>query len=237
MAKPVVRRLLRAVGLLEMARSIKRGFHPAFMPAKPQLLMAVHRSLRWSAQRNLLEGSDYLEFGIYRGFTLWYAQVIARDFGIQDMRFFGFDSFAGLPPVRGIDRKGSFETGDFYCSRKDVETFLSEQKTDWSRTFLVEGWFEKTLTPQMRDRHALRRCSLCVIDCDLYESAHQVLKFIEPNIGDQTIVLFDDWFDFGNDPTKGEQKAFSEFLQRNPHIRPEPLTNPDYDGQGFILRI
>jgi len=111
MASLYTRKLFKKVGLLEVARSIKRKFtyvENAFMPCNPHLLIAVNRSLRWCLERGFAEKSDYLEFGIFRGFVLWYAQALARDFGIKDMRFFGFDSFFGLPAPEGIDEGGEF---------------------------------------------------------------------------------------------------------------------------------
>ena len=237
MSRPFIRKLLRKLRLWNLANFIRRKFTPLFLPAKPNLLIAVNKSFRWSLERNLIQGTDYLEFGIFRGFTLWYAQALAQDMGIPDMRFFGFDSFQGLPALKGVDQKGGFREGDFHSSRKEVEFFLNQQKTDWGKTFLVEGWFEKTLTPEARKKYGLRRCSVCVIDCDLYESTRLVLEFIEPIIAEQSIILFDDWFDFGDDPKKGQQKAFFEFLERNRHIRHEPFVTARYDGQGFILQF
>lgn len=191
MASLFTRKLLKKLGLLEIMRLMKRKVLPpvnAFMPCNPHLLIAVNRSLRWIKEKGLTEGSDYLEFGIFRGFTLWYAQALANDMEIKDMRFFGFDSFFGLPPISGIDKGGDFQEGAFYCPRKDVETFLTQYGVDWNNTFLVEGEFKKILTSETIRKYNLRQCSLCVIDCDLYESARLVLTFIESLIQHQSIL-------------------------------------------------
>lgn len=231
------REILRRIGLLEAVRAIRGSLHPPFIPAKPLLLIAVNKSLLWRRENGQAEeAGDYLEFGIYRGFTLWYAQALAQELGLRNMRFFGFDSFQGLPSPAGIDKAGVFSAGDFRCSRRMVEAFLTQHQADWARTFLIEGWFEKTLTPQTRARYNLTRCSLCVIDCDLYGSARLVLQFIEPLIGNGSILLFDDWVDFGDNPARGEQKAFAEFLGRNPRLRAESFTVSGYNGRGFVLK-
>jgi hypothetical protein len=47
---------------------------------------------------------DYYEFGLYRGHSLWSAQQAADRLGISGMRFFGFDSFEGLPEIEANDR-------------------------------------------------------------------------------------------------------------------------------------
>ena len=67
-------------------------------------------------QKANLEG-DYLEFGLYRGYTFWYAQQAANLVGRSSMRFYGFDSFEGLPEVEGPDRKAAiFISGDYRCT-------------------------------------------------------------------------------------------------------------------------
>jgi len=101
----------------------------------------------------------------------------------------------------------------------------------------MKGWYKEALTPETREKYNLRRCSICVVDCDLYDSSRLVLKFIEPLISSQSIILFDDWNMFGGDPNKGEQKAFSEFLARNPHIYAEPFFQFSDYGRGFILHL
>jgi hypothetical protein len=188
----------------------------------------------------LAEGSDYLEFGVYRGFTLWYAQALIKDFGVRDMRCFGFDSFAGLPRPNGIDvstQEPGFYEGAFFVKRATVEADLTHHGTDWSRTALVEGWYEDTLVPQTRAELGLRRCSVCVVDCDLYESARRVLEFVEPLLADGSCLLFDDWNMYQRDPDKGERRAFAELLMRRPDIRADPLLEFGTHGQGFVLKF
>lgn len=234
------RKFLKTLGVLEFARSIKRKMayvEQGFQPCTPHLLIAVNRSLRWCQENGILDGSDYLEFGIFRGFTFWYTQALAQDMGIQDIRFFGFDSFFGLPPLTRIDEDGEFQEGAYTSPKQDTEKFLNYYGVDWKRTFLVEGWFDKTLNVQTIQKYQLRKCALCVIDCDLYESTQYVLDFIEPLMCDRSVILFDDWTSFNNDPTKGEQKAFSEFLAKNTHITAESFIEFGGHGKGFILHI
>lgn len=233
------RKLLRALGLLGLTQSIKKRLayvEKGFMPCTPHLLIAVHQGLEWCKRNGLTENGDYLEFGLFRGFTLWYAQALARGMGLQRMRFFGFDSFFGLPPTRGIDQGSEFHEGAYYSSREEVKSFLTQYGVDWGRTFLVEGWFKQILNPPTRERYGLESCSLCVVDCDLYESTCLVLEFIRPLIQHPLVILFDDWANFGGDPQKGEQRAFSEFLGRNPSLQAERFVEFGGHGKGFILR-
>jgi O-methyltransferase len=244
MASLFVRKVLRRAGLFDKARALKkrltgRQVTNEFKPADPRLLVSMYRCLHWLADRDLLAGSDYLEFGIFRGFNLWYTQALARAMGVRGMRFFGFDSFFGIPPVDGVDKDGPFREGDFSAYRDEVEAFLTRYGVDWGQTFLVEGFFEDSLNRETLTKHALRRCSLCVVDCDLYSSSTAVLRFVEPLLGDQSILFFDDWEDFGKGAVKGEPKAFAEFLERNAQVleaRPfEDLVALGGKGKAFVI--
>jgi O-methyltransferase len=243
MASLFVRKMLKRVGLFNMAHSVKKKFvhkQNEFKPADPRLCISVHQCLHWLKDRSLLEGSDYMEFGIFRGFNLWYTYALARALGIADMRFFGFDSFFGIPPVDGIDKGGPFFEGDFSAYKDEVESHFNRYRVDWKKIFLVEGFFEQSLTPALKEKHQLRRCSFCVVDCDLYSSAVTVLRFIEPLLGSTSLLLFDDWDDFGGVADKGEPKAFAEFMERNKTVfEAEPfedLRALGGSGKAFIMR-
>src|SRR5262245_38206679 len=119
------------MGLLEAVRAGRRLVLPPtqgvpFMPCTPHLLIAVNAGLDWCVDENIAEASDYLEFGVFRGFTLWYAQALARARGIQDMRFFGFDSFQGLPSVEDDNSRREFQAGSYRSPRAEVELFLDQ---------------------------------------------------------------------------------------------------------------
>lgn len=97
---------------------------------------------------------------------------------------------------------------------------LSEGGVDWDRTLLVKGWYEDTLTDQLRADHGMRRASVVMIDCDLHSSTRAALDFVAPLIEDDALVLFDDW-DGGvglADRNLGEKRAFEEFLQLHPEL-------------------
>jgi len=180
---------------------------------------------------------DYYEFGLYRGYTFWYAQQAADRVGLTSMRFFGFDSFAGLPEVQGADKKaGIFIPGDYVCTRPDVEQQLTEHGFDWSRAALTEGFFEVSLTPETRQALGAGPAALVMVDCDLYQSTVPVLAFLADLMQDGTIVLFDDWYCFGEADDKGEPRAFREFCQIHPHWRAEWLMDFPTYGKAFVMR-
>ncbi|HEX2095572.1 MAG TPA: TylF/MycF/NovP-related O-methyltransferase [Longimicrobiaceae bacterium] len=188
---------------------------------------------------------DYLEFGVFQGHSLLHAYREAERLGLGEMRFFGFDSFAGLPEpdgaddapmhtLTGVDR---LEAGMFVSSREEVLARLAAHGADLSRIRLVEGYFHDTLNPATRERLGLREAAIVLVDCDLYDSTRRVLDFVRELLRDRSILVFDDWNIFGADPARGERRAFAEFLERNPGgLRPETFVPLGWHGQSFILR-
>lgn len=179
---------------------------------------------------------DYLEFGLFRGYTFWYAQRAADRAGLSSMSFYGFDSFEGLPEVEGADRKAAiFVSGDYRCTKVEVERQLTEHGFDWNRASLVEGYFDVSLTKEVKEAHGMGPAAIVMIDCDLYQSTVPVLAFVSDILQEGTILLFDDWYCFGEAEDQGEPRAFREFLSAHPEWKAEPFVRfPSY-GRGFVM--
>ncbi len=142
-----------------------------------------------------------------------------RHLPASPMRFFGFDSFQGLPPLTGVDKTTEFSEGQFACALGDVRAKL-DGKVDWSRVHLVEGWFEDSLTQELKDRLRPAPVAVTLIDCDLYGSTLSVLAFLEDLLQEGSMLLFDDWDCFGRQDHMGERRAFREFLEARPWFTP-----------------
>ena len=198
--------------MLEQARAAKykllgKNQWSVFKPADPRTQVSTLLCFDWLQERDLLEGTDYFEFGIFRGFNLWFVQAYAKARGLTNMRFAGFDSFFGLPPVEGIDAGGSFKEGGFSSYREEVETYYKRYGVDWDKTMLVQGFYEDSLNNQTIEKFKLRKCALCVIDCDLYSSTVSVLNFVAPLLADTSVLYFDDWIDFWSVRREGRTKS------------------------------
>jgi len=185
-----------------------------------------------------LEGDcDYLEFGVsqgagvvaaYRALEKAYAgqkynfQTTAPDAAKRkriwrNFRFFGFDSYQGMPEIRGIDAVGfDFRKGQFACSAKDARANIVGGGVPEHRLHLVKGWYDSTLTAKTASRLKLRNAALIHVDCDLYESTRSVMSFIKPLLVDGTVIVLDDWYCFNGNPDLGEQKAFYELRAELP---------------------
>jgi O-methyltransferase len=187
--------------------------------------------------RNKLYG-DYLEFGLCSGssflqayfYNLWlqerlrgggflpnlrgvpvYLDVLSRT------RFLGFDSFEGMPAPTELDH-GSYVEAELAVSYEEFQKILRENSVDLTRVRLVKGFFDQTLTAQTRHSLDLKAAAVVHIDSDFYESARRALDFVQDSLIDGAVIIFDDWFLYNGDPTKGEQRAFSEWRARNPDI-------------------
>ena len=65
---------------------------------------------------------------------------------------------------------------------------------------------------------------MCV-DCDLYESAVPVFKFIEPFLQESTVIYIDDyWSDYRGNPKRGVSKSFDQFRKRANSKFPEYIS-------------
>jgi hypothetical protein len=169
---------------------------------------------------------DYYEFGVYRGQTLRHAAKTDQVGRI----FWGFDSFQGLPKPEGIDAGGEFHEGQFTCSFESVWRTLIPFHL---RVRLVPGWFADSL--RQFDEHRGSPVAVAFIDCDLYASAVEVLRFLGPRLQHGSILLFDDWCCFGNDHNRGEQRAFNEWLASSPEWRAVPYIR--FDAEGYGVRM
>ena len=185
-----------------------------------------------------IEG-DYLEFGVWKGrsfaraYNIWKHLFKAKG-RLEDMRFFAFDSFQGLPET---SESPEFKKGQYYSTEKSFKENIAVQGVDLSRTVTVPGWFNDTLNAETKDRISLKKAAVVFIDCDLYESAKTVLSFLTDLVQDGTILIFDDWFAFKGHPDKGEQRAVSEWLKENQKIKLVEWQNVNWRGKAFIVNI
>ena len=120
---------------------------------------------------------DYFEFGVAGGFSFkWWLEQNQQ----PGSRFFGFDTFEGLPEKWGAFEKGSMAYAMESLQIKD------------SRASLYKGLFQETLNPFL-DQYDNRNRKLIHVDSDLFSSAifvmTQLYRFLKP--GD--ILLFDEF--------------------------------------------
>jgi hypothetical protein len=179
---------------------------------------------------------DYMEFGVAFGSSMACMHEALVETGRDEVRLFGFDSFQGLPPEADEERYHGWFSGQLQAALPFAKKLLTKRGVDWNRTHLVKGFFKDTLTPDLIERHGIRRASVIMVDSDLYSSACEALAFVEPLIGRHAVVLFDEWHSFKMaERGQGEKRAFDEFLARNPDLRAEPL--PSYQKLAAVFLL
>lgn len=184
---------------------------------------------------------DYLEFGVFYGASLACMNRVLDDLEIDHIRQFGFDSFQGLPDDASFNDEGTWQPGQFKSDFESTKQRLSKQCPSPDRISLVKGWFNDTLNATTREQYEIEKASVIMIDCDLYSSAKQALRFCAPLIKDEAIVVFDDWN--ANKLAKkgmGEKRAFDEFLAENPHLSAKPFGSYSFvgnDNHGQVFSV
>jgi hypothetical protein len=245
---PVKKRPLRPKKLIELAlrrtpplyRLASRVYHRmngSFRTLSPGAPAAIHKAFELVRERSP-DGrvGDYYEFGLFRGYTFLSAQRSCDELGLAGTRFWGFDSFQGLPAVEGVDEaEGEFFEGQFACGKRDVVDNLSRHGMDWSRAELIEGFFSDSLTADLKRRLPFGPAGVVVLDCDLYSSTREALAWIAGLLGPTTVLLFDDWHSFGGTADRGQPLAFRELLEEHPRFRAEEGWDFAANGRTFIL--
>jgi hypothetical protein len=157
-----------------------------------------------------------LEFGVWRGTTI---NLIANaDFS---RTVWGFDSFVGLPE-HWRDGHGFFD--------------LQGQAPKVSpNALLMKGWFSDTL-PMFKEMVLKNsEISLLHIDCDIYSSTNTIFQYLENNITNETIVVFDELLNY---PTyeDHEIKSLFEFCLRT-NRKVEYIGTPSKTSEQVVCRI
>jgi O-methyltransferase len=130
------------------------------------------------------EPMDYLEFGVYQGESIrhW-----SRLNAAKASRFFGFDSFEGLPErwqgsVFGFNamEKNAFDVGGSIPVIEDP------------RVEFVKGYFQDSL-PGFLERFRPSNRLVIHMDADLYTSTLYVLCMLDRFIKKDTLIMFDEF--------------------------------------------
>lgn len=124
---------------------------------------------------------DYLEFGVYRGESL--LQWLKLN-GHHGSRFYGFDTFTGLPEpwqkFSDVVKEKAFDAGGVVPSVADT------------RVSFYKGLFQETLPGFLRS-YSAERPLVIHIDCDLYSASLYVLTQIDQIAKPGTVLIFDEF--------------------------------------------
>jgi O-methyltransferase len=134
---------------------------------------------------------DYIEFGVSQGHSFrWWVENISH----PQARFYGFDTFTGLPEAWGPFKKGDMGT------LNEIPRIEGDERHQF-----FQGLFQQTLLPFLSTYKKGRR-KVVHMDADIYSATLYVLTLITPYLEKGDIILFDEF----NVPMH-EFKAFREW--------------------------
>jgi O-methyltransferase len=144
-------------------------------------------------QENLADvAMDYLEFGVSGGTSFrWWLQYNKN----PGSRFFGFDTFEGLP-----EKFGPFAKGAMAVAEEAVNV-------SGSRHSFHKGLFQETLIPFLENYRGTNR-KLIHMDADLFSSTLFTLSQLFRFLKEGDIIMFDEFA-----VPKHEFKAFMMFVE------------------------
>lgn len=137
---------------------------------------------------------DCYEFGVYNGRSFFEMLAAFARNNIRVHKYYGFDSFAGLPKEKnGLAIPPEWKEGQLNSGTSYAE--ICEIAKSYDNVQIVKGFFSDVLTSSFFNSQKLQKAMFVNIDCDLYISAFQALDalFSYGVIVPNTVIHYDDW--------------------------------------------
>ena len=125
---------------------------------------------------------DFLEFGVFKGRSLFKWAEINKNI---DSRFYGFDSFEGLPEVWNCVSKPLPE--------KQFDVRGCAPETNDKRIQFIKGIFQDTLRTFLNNFTPKGRL-VVHNDCDIYSSTLYCLTMLDEILVKGSILIFDEFY-------------------------------------------
>ena len=127
-------------------------------------------------KEHLSAAINYLEFGVASGqsFNWWMTKNEN-----SNSRFYGFDTFTGLPEDFGPYKKGTFNTNSVPAIKDERGRFF-------------QGLFQQTL-PAFLKTFGNTKKTVVMMDADLYSATFFALASLAPFLKKDDIILFDEF--------------------------------------------
>lgn len=206
------RRIRRRIPLTAAERWVRRDYTPFAFEERARVFRSITRFLHI----NRPVTGYYLEFGSHEANTMRMAWDSFRH--LFDFHYVAFDSFQGLPKIGEIDRQDIWEEGKLCTGEIQFLDLCHRHGMPPDRLTTVRGFYEDSLTEDVKRSLLPKKAAVIYVDCDLYLSTIPVLEFIKDFLQQGSVIVFDDWNCFWADPDRGERRAWREFCERHPDL-------------------
>jgi hypothetical protein len=180
---------------------------------------------------------DYHEYGCYSATSFRMMLSEAFKMGLDRMNFFAFDSFEGLPEIKtNVSEHSNWRAGSMAMSQQEFVDKILQHGIYADRVRCIPGWFDRSLTSGLQEEFQSHEqpIALATVDCDLYESAVPVFRFIEPLLQDGSLIYIDDYYaGYRGSPRCGVAGAFHDY-EKHSAYRFQPFLNVGWWGKSFI---
>jgi hypothetical protein len=135
----------------------------------------------------------------------------------RSRHMWAFDSFAGLPYSEDPrDFHRLWKSGAFTTTKDQFLDICARSQIPREQFTLVEGFYRDSLfDPTDARLRSLHDIAIAYIDCDMYTSTKDVLRFLSPRLKNGMILCFDDYYCISPRGSSGERLAFLEFVQEH----------------------
>jgi O-methyltransferase len=176
---------------------------------------------------------DYAEFGSASAVTFRLAFAANRLAGTH-RHLWSFDSFAGLPEQGERDAHPLWVPGTMAMSLDDFRETCRHAGMTESDYTTVKGFYSKTLRD---DAEGIRpsKIAFAYVDCDLYSSSTDVLKFLRARLCQGMVIAFDDYYCFGPTEASGERLALANLTSGLTEWRFVPYIQFGWHGMSFMV--
>jgi hypothetical protein len=201
---------------------------------------------------NDLTGS-YFEFGVHRARTftmamsldVFYAshmgptsgQLAPQAGGGYFDEYVAFDSFEGFPADTQVAEHPIYKAGHVRTGEEEFLELLGRYGQSTQRVRVVRGFYSESLTPVLAAEFRTRgsRASFVTVDCNLYESHRDVLRWCDEFLQPSCVIYLDDFNTHRAQSDRGPRRAWAEYLL-NRRWAFEPFLNVGWCGRAFIAQ-
>ncbi len=206
----------RSLGFLEDQRFMQ-AFNANVKSDRDQSLILCLNTLVWAAQQVLPVKGDFVECGVFRGFS---SAVVADcvDFGKLKKTFYLYDTFEGIPEAYDSENRNDPEFAEPGLYERVVERF-----SKYKNVLVVKG-----VVPEVFAETAPKKIALLHLDLNSSKADAAALDALFGRISPGGVIVLND---YGRAQYRAQRAAADEFMQKEGYRVLEIPT-----GQGLMIK-